>query len=101
MPYSWCHPFFPDSYQRVDQIGQFIALGLGQVGLVTFGKEREQVQRHEIIVEIVNHAYAATLALPATTPASFAHPTRAFDDVPGLWMFGQVVDQILALIGRQ
>src|SRR6218665_641540 len=55
---------------------QVVALGLGQVGLVALGEQRQQIQRHEVIVIVVDDTHTATLALATTPPAQLAHPAR-------------------------
>lgn len=50
---------------------------------------------------VVDDAHASTLALAATTPAQLADATRTFQNVAGLRMRDQIIDQITPLILTQ
>ncbi|OMG84507.1 hypothetical protein BIZ92_28765 [Achromobacter xylosoxidans] len=50
---------------------------------------------------VVYDAHARALTVVTAAPAQFAYAARAFHDVSGFWIPGQIVDKVLAFLRSQ
>src|SRR3989304_2812165 len=90
-------PLSPNADENLNQLAQVVAFRLRQILLFVLGEQSNQIERHFLVVKVVDHSDATARASTTTAPAQLANASRTFHHIACSGMFCEVIHHATTL----